>query len=192
MYRLRPTVSAAAFGNKFADWCTAAELKPVLCDDGKMRNYRAHGLRKAALRALAHAGCSGSEMMNVSGHSSLAQLQEYLDEVEQERQADAALTKLMAEGQNLNSELQTLLTQTYKPEANSLKAQEPRSRLAIPAGFEPVTHGVEIRWRLSQISRLNGSCCAGVADHADFRSFARQLVDAVNASDDRSPYIACI
>ena len=91
----RPFASAAAFGNKFADWCTAAELKPVLCDDGKMRNYRAHGLRKAALRALAHAGCSGSEMMNVSGHSSLAQLQEYLDEVEQERQADAALTKLM-------------------------------------------------------------------------------------------------
>ena len=71
-------------------------MKPVLCHDGKMRNYRAHGLRKAALRALAHAGCSGSEMMNVSGHSSLAQLQEYLDEVEQERQADAALTKLMA------------------------------------------------------------------------------------------------
>jgi integrase len=92
----RPFASAAAFGNKFADWCTAAELKPVLCDDGKMRNYRAHGLRKAALRALAHAGCSGSEMMNVSGHSSLAQLQEYLDEVGQERQADAALAKLMA------------------------------------------------------------------------------------------------
>jgi hypothetical protein len=34
--------------------------------------------------------------MNVNGHSSLAQLQEYLDEVEQERQADAALIKLMA------------------------------------------------------------------------------------------------
>jgi integrase/recombinase XerD len=92
----RPFASAAAFGNKFADWCTAAGLQPVNCDDGKMRNYRAHGLRKAALRALAHAGCTGSEMMNVSGHSSLARLQEYLDEVEQERQADAALTKLMA------------------------------------------------------------------------------------------------
>jgi hypothetical protein len=35
-------------------------------------------------------------MMEVSGHSSLAQLQEYLDEVEQERQADAAMAKLMA------------------------------------------------------------------------------------------------
>jgi len=92
----RPFASAAAFGNKFADWCTAAGLKPVQCDDGKIRNYRAHGLRKAALRALAHAGCSGSQMMHVSGHNSLAQLQEYLDEVEQEHQADAAMDKLMA------------------------------------------------------------------------------------------------
>ncbi|MGV7216051.1 tyrosine-type recombinase/integrase [Bradyrhizobium sp. UFLA05-112] len=92
----RPFASAAAFGNKFADWCTDAGLRSVVCDDGRVRNYRAHGLRKAALRALAHAGCTGSEMMNVSGHSSLQQLQEYLDEVEQERQADAALTKLRA------------------------------------------------------------------------------------------------
>ncbi|MBI2715694.1 MAG: tyrosine-type recombinase/integrase [Rhizobiales bacterium] len=92
----RPFASAAAFGNKFADWCRAAGLKPVLCDDGKVRNYRAHGLRKAALRALAHSGCTGSEMMQVGGHSSLQQLQEYLDEVEQERQADSAMAKLMA------------------------------------------------------------------------------------------------
>jgi integrase/recombinase XerD len=68
----------------------------VACDDGRVRNYRAHGLRKAALRALAHAGATGSEMMNVSGHSSLQQLQEYINEVEQERQADAAFVKLMA------------------------------------------------------------------------------------------------
>jgi integrase len=88
--------SAAAFGNKFADWCKAAGLEPVLCSDGVTRNYRAHGLGKASLRALAHAGCTGSEMMEVSGHSSLAQLQEYLDEVEQERQADAAIAKLLA------------------------------------------------------------------------------------------------
>lgn len=87
--------SASAFGNKFARWCDAAGLKPVLCDDGRTRNYRAHGLRKAALRILAHSGATGTEMMNVSGHSSLDQLQEYLDEVDQERAADAAMTKMV-------------------------------------------------------------------------------------------------
>jgi integrase/recombinase XerD len=90
----RAFASAAAFGNKFADWCTTAGLKPVLCDDGRVRNYRAHGLRKAALRALAHAGATGVELMAVSGHSSLDQVQVYIEEVEQERAADAAMTKL--------------------------------------------------------------------------------------------------
>ena len=90
----KPFASAAAIGNCFARWCRAADLKPVLCDDGKVRNFRAHGLRKAALRMLAHAGCTGVEMMAVSGHSSLDQLQEYLEEVEQERAADAAMSKL--------------------------------------------------------------------------------------------------
>jgi integrase len=90
----RPFASPAAFGNKFADWCMAAGLKPVQCDDGRTRNYRAHGLRKAALRTLAHAGCTGVELMSVSGHSSLDQVQEYLDEVDQERAAEAAMMKL--------------------------------------------------------------------------------------------------
>jgi integrase/recombinase XerD len=107
----KPFASAAAFGNRFADWCRAAGLQPVLCDDGRVRNFRAHGLRKAALRALAHAGWTGSEMMHVSGHSSLRQLQEYLDEVDQEHQADAAMAKLMTKTE----------TPTYKPSASHLQ-----------------------------------------------------------------------
>jgi integrase len=93
----KPFASAAAFGNKFADWCRAAGLKPVLCDDGRIRNYRAHGLRKAALRALAHAACTLHELMAVSGHASPDELQKYLEEVEQEHMADKAMDKLTAE-----------------------------------------------------------------------------------------------
>jgi integrase len=99
----KPFASAAAFGNKFADWCKAAGLKPVLCADGQTRNYRAHGLRKAALRILAHAGATSVELMAVSGHNSPKQLQKYLDEVDQERAADAAFAKLArAGGQTAN------------------------------------------------------------------------------------------
>ena len=68
----RPFASAAAFGNKFADWCDAAGLEPVDCDDGKVRDYRARGLRKAACKQLAHAGCTGPEIMAVSGHATLS------------------------------------------------------------------------------------------------------------------------
>jgi integrase/recombinase XerD len=89
----RPFASAAAFGNKFADWCDAAGLKPVVCDDGKTRNYRAHGLRKAACMQLAHAGCTAPEIMAVSGHASLAEAQKYISAVEQDRLAKSAMTK---------------------------------------------------------------------------------------------------
>jgi len=53
-------------------------------------------------------------MMAVSGHSSLAQLQEYLDEVNQEHQADAAMAKLVA------SETKEE-TPTYKPSGPRLQ-----------------------------------------------------------------------
>jgi integrase/recombinase XerD len=92
----RPFASAAAFGNKFADWCDAAGLQPVICDDGKMRNYRAHGLRKAACKQLAHAGCTAPEIMAVSGHASLTEVQKYIVAVEQERMAEAAMVKRAA------------------------------------------------------------------------------------------------
>ena len=48
--------------------------------------------------ALTHAGATGVELMSVSGHSSLALVQEYLDAVEQERAADAAMDKLDKSG----------------------------------------------------------------------------------------------
>jgi integrase len=69
-------------------------LSRSYADDGRVRNYRAHGLRKAALRALAHAGATGVELMAISGHSSLDQVQEYINEVDQEQAAEAAMTKL--------------------------------------------------------------------------------------------------
>jgi integrase len=107
----RPFASAAAFGNKFADWCRAAGLKPVLCDDGRVRSFRAHGLRKAALTRASHAGCTAPELMALSGHATLVQLQVYLDEADQERQADAAMAKIKAKTE----------TQTYKPAALHLQ-----------------------------------------------------------------------
>jgi integrase len=114
--RGKPFASAAAFGNKFADWCLAAGLKPVLCDDGKMRSYRAHGLRKAALVAYAHAGATDRELMELSGHSDPRQLRQYLQEVDQETMADSAVDKLLekraaaaAKGQKANTDLQTEL-----------------------------------------------------------------------------------
>ena len=54
------------------------------------------GFRKAACKQLAHAGCTGPEIMAVSGHSTLVQVQVYIDDVEQERMAASAMDKRSA------------------------------------------------------------------------------------------------
>jgi integrase/recombinase XerD len=92
----RPFASAAAFGNKFADWCDAAGLRPVLCDDGRFRNFRAHGLRKAALYTLYKAGGTVAELQALGGHASISELQTYIQEIEQDEQAVSAMAKVAA------------------------------------------------------------------------------------------------
>jgi integrase len=49
-----------AFSEQFRNWCDAAGL-PKRC--------KPHGLRKAACRRLAEAGCSANEIMAISGHA---------------------------------------------------------------------------------------------------------------------------
>jgi integrase/recombinase XerD len=92
----RPFKSAAAFGNKFADWCVAAGLQPVECDDGKIRNFRAHGLRKAALYTLYKLGGTVAQLQALGGHGSIAELQKYIQEIEQDEQAVSGMALVAA------------------------------------------------------------------------------------------------
>jgi integrase len=92
----RPFKSAAAFGNKFADWCVAAGLQSVECDDGKTRNFRAHGLRKAALYTLYKLGGTVAQLQALGGHGSIAELQKYIQEIEQDEQAVSGMALVAA------------------------------------------------------------------------------------------------
>jgi enterobacteria phage integrase len=58
----------------------------------------AHGLRKAAARRLAEAGCSANEIASVTGHASLAEVQRYTKAAEQKRLAIAAMGRLGNKG----------------------------------------------------------------------------------------------
>jgi integrase len=77
--------SPAGFGNLFRDWCREAGL-PEACS--------AHGLRKAACRRLAEAGCSASQIMSVSGHRSLPEVQRYCVAADQARMARSAMASI--------------------------------------------------------------------------------------------------
>jgi integrase len=77
--------SAAGFGNWMADKIAAAGL-PDACVT--------HGLRKAAARRLAEAGCSTLEIMAVTGHKSLTEVENYTRQAQQQSSARAAMGKL--------------------------------------------------------------------------------------------------
>jgi len=59
-----------------------------------------HGLRKAAGRRLAEAGCTANEIMAVLGHKTLTEAERYTREADQTRLAAEAMTKLEARKAN--------------------------------------------------------------------------------------------
>jgi integrase len=78
--------SAAGFGNWFRDQCRAAGL----------HGCSAHGLRKAAARRLAEAGCTAHEISAITGHASLREIARYTRAVDQKKLAAAAIEKVKA------------------------------------------------------------------------------------------------
>jgi len=74
--------SAAGFSGWFVEKARAAGLPKGLSP---------HGLRKAAARRLAEAGCSANEIMAVTGHKSLTEVRTYTQAADQMRLADAAI-----------------------------------------------------------------------------------------------------
>jgi integrase len=84
--------TSAGFGAWFRKRCDEAEL-PAHCSF--------HGLRKAACRRLAEAGCSANEIAAISGHASLREVERYTKAADQERMARNALART-------NSELKTV------------------------------------------------------------------------------------
>ena len=70
--------SPAGFTNWFRGCCVEANLP---------RGLSAHGLRKAACRRLAEAGCSANLIASVSGHKSLREVQRYTEAADQARMA---------------------------------------------------------------------------------------------------------
>ena len=84
------------FGQWMRDAISAAGL-PLDC--------RPHGLRKAAGRRLAEAGCTANEIMSILGHKTLAEAERYTREADQAKLAVAAVLKL--EGRTGNRIAQT-------------------------------------------------------------------------------------
>ena len=64
------------------------------CDAAGVRGFSAHGLRKAACRRLAEAGCTEKQIAAISGHKSLAEIARYTRAADQAILARAAMDKM--------------------------------------------------------------------------------------------------
>ena len=79
----KPFRNANSFGHRMRLWAKQAGL--TRCP--------LHGLRKSALRRLAETGCTAPEIMAVSGHKSLSEVERYIKGAEQKRMADRAIER---------------------------------------------------------------------------------------------------
>jgi integrase len=77
--------SPKALGGDFRMWCDAAGL-PKRCT--------IHGLRKGGARRLAEAGATAHEIMSITGHKTLSEVERYTKGANRERMAETAIKKL--------------------------------------------------------------------------------------------------
>lgn len=76
--------TAAGFGNLFREWC----------DDAGLSKCTSHGLRKAASRRLAEAGCTPHEIMSITGHKTLKEVTRYTEAADRVRMGKTAMEKI--------------------------------------------------------------------------------------------------
>jgi integrase len=78
--------SRKGFGNKFRQWC----------DEAGLPHCSAHGLRKAAARRFAEAGCSNQQIKAWTGHTTDSEVSRYTAAADQALLSNAAAELLMA------------------------------------------------------------------------------------------------
>lgn len=88
-----------------------------------------HGLRKAASRRLAEAGCSANEIAAIAGHAKLIEVSRYTKAAEQRRLARTAIDRLSTGNGPVDS--QTHLTGLGKIRKRSIISVS-RKRLGAP------------------------------------------------------------
>jgi integrase len=104
--------SKYGLGNDFAKWATEAGL-PAYC--------RLHGLKKGGMRRLAEAGGTAHELMAISGHKTLTEVQRYTKDADRKKLADSGMAKL--QGQSENTNVTNIEPPLHKQGANLLKTK---------------------------------------------------------------------
>ena len=126
------TILATAYGKPFSVKGLGNMVSAAIRAAGLPTRCKPHGLRKAAARRLAEAGCSASEIMSITGHKTLAEVERYTRAAEQERLARQAI-KRQSESRSGKPNLDEVANQENDVDIASIV-----SRMALPRGIEPL------------------------------------------------------
>ena len=91
---ITPTFLMTAFGKSFTASGFGKWFRERCNEAGLPKECAAHGLRKAACRRLAEAGCSANVIASISGHTSLREVERYTRAADQERMARIGMAAL--------------------------------------------------------------------------------------------------
>ena len=92
-----------------------------------------HGLRKAAARRLAEAGCSANEIAAITGHKTLAEVERYTRAADQVRLAQQAIRRQIDAGSG-----KPPVGEVANGDSESLEINNLMAKLALPRGIEPL------------------------------------------------------
>jgi enterobacteria phage integrase len=131
--RTHSTILVTAYGEQFSVKGFGQMISTAIREAGLPERCKAHGLRKAAARRLAEAGCSASEIAAITGHKTLAEVERYTRAADQERLARQAIQR-----QSENRSGKPLADEVANTTDEALKINSLMRKMALPRGIEPL------------------------------------------------------
>ncbi|OSJ32021.1 tyrosine-type recombinase/integrase [Bradyrhizobium japonicum] len=89
-----PAFIATMYGRARSEKAFSTWISEAACNANLPPKSSPHGVRKAACRRLAEAGCSALEIMSITGHTDIREIERYCREAARKKLAVAAMTKL--------------------------------------------------------------------------------------------------
>jgi hypothetical protein len=125
--RSHSTILVTAYGERFSVKGFGQMISAAIREAGLPERCKAHGLRKAAARRLAEAGCSVSEIAAITRHKTLAEVERYTRAADQERLARQAIQQ-----QSENRSGKPLADEVANTTDQALEINSLAWRLALP------------------------------------------------------------
>ncbi|WP_410052829.1 tyrosine-type recombinase/integrase [Bradyrhizobium sp. SZCCHNRI1058] len=131
--RSHSTILATVYGERFSVKGFGQMISAAIREAGLPPRCKAHGLRKAAARRLAEAGCSASEIAAITGHKTLAEVERYTRAADQERLARQAIQR-----QSENQSGKPPISEVANSTDEALDINSLAWKMALPRGIEPL------------------------------------------------------